>query len=940
MKKITTSTLFTIITICSVFAQGIWTTKAPMPTGRWQLGSANYDNKIFVIGGQNTSDQSIATNEMYDPSTNTWTTKTPMPSGVGFCNAITCNGKIYVIGGWDGGYQTQQNYEYDPIADTWAIKANMPTIRSNPGLAVVDGKIYAMGGWQWGSSIRSENEMYDPATNTWTSKASMPTGHGYFSVTVVNNKIYAIGGGTPSDILEEYDPVTNTWTTKNSMPIAKSATAAITFNNEIYVFGGMYNTADTTLIYNPQNNVWRYGSILPTMRQHLTATLINNKIYVIGGNNSVTAGLTVNEELSLINLDSGLVAHYPFNGNADDESGNNNNGTVNGAQLTTDRFGNVEKAYSFDGTGSYIEVADNSTLGPEKITISAWVYMSNIYDGAIVGKGNYNDASGEQYLMGVNSNNNQAFFEIKRNSSCQAGIGWNIANATTSTFAWRHIVGSYDGNIINVYIDNYLVDTNSSFLSGSLDDCSGGTLRFGKWWSGETRYFNGLIDDIRIYNRALNEAEIDSLYREGGWPLSLTVQQRLDTNETPKQIYDSGIPLDSLYGKTYQGGLIFHLNTTTGEGLVAAPTDQSTGEWGCVGIEITGADGTAIGTGAQNTLDIIAGCATAGIAAKLCADLVLNTYDDWFLPSKDELNAMYTNLQLSDFGGFADDYYWSSSEYDNDYAWGQLFFDLGIQNDPNKYSTLYVRAVRAFQQFNNLTVQQRLDTNETPKQIYDSGIPLDSLYGKTYQGGLIFHLNTTTGEGLVAAPTDQSTGEWGCVGIEITGADGTAIGTGAQNTLDIIAGCATAGIAAKLCADLVLNTYDDWFLPSKDELNAMYTNLQLSDFGGFADDYYWSSSEYDNDYAWGQLFFDLGIQNDPNKYSTLYVRAVRAFQQFNNLTVQQRLDTNETPKQIYDSGIPLDSLYGKTYQGGLIFHLNTTTGEGLVAAPTDQSTGE
>lgn len=130
--------------------------------------------------------------------------------------------------------------------------------------------------------------------------------------------------------------------------------------------------------------------------------------------------------------------------------------------------------------------------------------------------------------------------------------------------------------------------------------------------------------------------------------------------------------------------------------LEAAPSDSTSAEWGCDGTSIFGANGTAVGTGEQNTIDIETGCATSGTAADICANLSLGDYSDWFLPSKDELNLMYTNLEVFGVGGFADFYYWSSSEFDAYYAWAQYFYN-GTQDYGLKYSYgLRVRAVRAF----------------------------------------------------------------------------------------------------------------------------------------------------------------------------------------------------------------------------------------------------
>jgi len=122
-------------------------------------------------------------------------------------------------------------------------------------------------------------------------------------------------------------------------------------------------------------------------------------------------------------------------------------------------------------------------------------------------------------------------------------------------------------------------------------------------------------------------------------------------------------------------------------------TPDPTSEWGCIYSLISGADGQAIGTGEQNTADILAGCETPGIAARLADGYTNSGESDWFLPSQNELNQMY--VEPTTFGGFLTDAYWSSSEYDDDLAWFQ-WFDGGEQYGTSKYATAYVRPVRSF----------------------------------------------------------------------------------------------------------------------------------------------------------------------------------------------------------------------------------------------------
>ncbi len=143
------------------------------------------------------------------------------------------------------------------------------------------------------------------------------------------------------------------------------------------------------------------------------------------------------------------------------------------------------------------------------------------------------------------------------------------------------------------------------------------------------------------------------------------------------------------------GGIVFYDKGSYSGGwryLEAAPSDQGKVQWGGYGTTVGGTS-TAIGSGNSNTEKIVNKLGSGNYAAKICYDLVLGGHDDWFLPSKDELNELYK--QRTTVGGFASDRYWSSSEYSSDYAWVQRFGN-GFQYDYYKYADEPVRAVRAF----------------------------------------------------------------------------------------------------------------------------------------------------------------------------------------------------------------------------------------------------
>ena len=128
---------------------------------------------------------------------------------------------------------------------------------------------------------------------------------------------------------------------------------------------------------------------------------------------------------------------------------------------------------------------------------------------------------------------------------------------------------------------------------------------------------------------------------------------------------------------------------------VRPPSDASAGIQWYNGSYIDVKTDTKIGSGKANTEAIIAAQGSGSYAAQLCHDLSSGGFNDWFLPSKDELNLLYTVLAKNGQGGFAKQWYWSSSQGNYDYAWVQGFGN-GDQGFNIKYGKYYVRAVRAF----------------------------------------------------------------------------------------------------------------------------------------------------------------------------------------------------------------------------------------------------
>lgn len=378
-----------------------------------------------------------------------------------------------------------------------------------------------------GSTIISRGIVWDTLPNPTimlSTKTNEGTGTGVFISTMnnlnFNTTYYVRSFGTNSNgtsygnqLTFNTKPVVPPTITTN--PIFDTASTSAKSGGNITDDGGSSITSrgivwDT--LPNPTINLstkTNDGSGVGNFISNIT-NLSPNKTYYVRAYGTNIAGTSYGEELMFttpnIDINTGLVAYYPFNGNANDESGNGNHGIVNGATLTTDRFGNSNKSYYFSGAGcgTRIDATINTTSIQNGLTISIWVLR--VGNGCIGPRllEIYNTVDGPGSAQWGWDNSNSTWFGSQTSSG----------NSPYSTFGvrpnnqWTHLVYTNNGSIASFYQDGVLINTKTSIGNPIL----GQTAAFGRMNHPAFDAFNGKLDDIRIYNRALSPAEVQYLY--------------------------------------------------------------------------------------------------------------------------------------------------------------------------------------------------------------------------------------------------------------------------------------------------------------------------------------------------------------------------------------------------------------------------------------------
>ena len=241
-------------------------------------------------------------------------------------------------------------------------------------------------------------------------------------------------------------------------------------------------------------------------------------------------------------LTQGLVGYWPFCGNANDDSGNGNNGTVNGATLTTDRFGNSNSAYNFDGITNYISVSDNSSLDfTNQMSVSLWYNFdnlnfdstNNIWQGRLIDKTQNGNSTSGYWSSLISSNNPSSQWYCNGQNYANASV--NFANNGGKSICsqksnWYNLVYTFENGFYKIFLDGVLIDFNTISIGTIPTNNFPVLFGYANGTTSQIYHYKGKLDDIGIWNRALTPTEVSQLYNQNQCFTNITVTDTLIIN--------------------------------------------------------------------------------------------------------------------------------------------------------------------------------------------------------------------------------------------------------------------------------------------------------------------------------------------------------------------------------------------------------------------------
>ena len=356
--------------------------------------------------------------------------------------------------------------------------------------------------YSWSNGATTPSITVSPtATTTYTCTVTDPSGTSCVATqTITVNPIPNVNAGADISVC-------------SGSTATLTATGATTYVWDNNIQNGVAFTPTATTTYTvtgTSNGCTATDAVTVTVVPTPTITTTNTSVCA-GQSTTLTASTTSSGSGSNCptlsgSLATGLVGYWPFCGNANDASGNGNNGTVNGATLTTDRFGSASSAYSFNGSSSIDIGVNGFSTGNNQATLSGWVYITTNPAGVsyIVGYGNPN-VNGSVFATGVYGSG--GLFGTFSGSVYDA-----ISNINCPLNSWNLVTTVKESNgTIKIYLNGNLIFT-QTVATPLLNNVSG---RIGRAVWNSSEYWNGKIDDVAIWNRALTAAEVLALYNNG-----------------------------------------------------------------------------------------------------------------------------------------------------------------------------------------------------------------------------------------------------------------------------------------------------------------------------------------------------------------------------------------------------------------------------------------
>ncbi len=490
-----------------------------MPAGRSAHATCAFGGKIYVFGGISADVYSSATNTVYvyDPQNDTWAQKAEMPYANAFCAIAVVDGLIYLMGGSQSisSPPAATVMAYDPVTESWVQGADMPTPRLLAAASVVDAKIYVIGGSteNWTSFCHPHVEVYDPATSTWTRRADMPTARTSLGSCVVDGKIYAIGGYLPTracTINELYDPATDSWTARSALQQKRLGHFVGAIGDKIYAIGGSYPNPQPTHISIVEEYDTGLGVPSPDFNSDGIIDIedLLRLIESWGRNDPAVDlapapfgdGVVNRADLeALMDLwgqevpDPTLLAHWKLDEaeGADVLDGAGaHDGAVIGVPTWRPDAGKVGGALELDGATCILtDSVVNPNSGP--FSILAWI------KGGAPGQVIISQAAGADWLLADPASG--ALMTDLKNLNTRRPTALQ-SQAIITDGDWHRVGLVWDGVKRSLYVDGVEVAADTQ---GDLPDSDGGLYLGCGQDAGPETFFTGLIDDVRIYSRAV-----------------------------------------------------------------------------------------------------------------------------------------------------------------------------------------------------------------------------------------------------------------------------------------------------------------------------------------------------------------------------------------------------------------------------------------------------